>query len=81
MIRDSIHKSLVAYIFELGLYARECPFKKVKKRKAPSGRNGQPFKRSRNSRYEESNVFDDKRNEFILVFSISATSPPDTMDV
>ena len=32
------------------------------KRKAPSGGNGQPFKRSRNSRYEESNVVDVKRN-------------------
>ena len=53
------------------------------KRKAPSGRNGngQPFKRPRNSRYEESNVVDDKRNEFILVSSLSAASPPDTMDV
>ena len=45
MIRDSIHKSLVAYISELGHYCRECPFKKVKKRKAPSGGNGQPFKK------------------------------------
>ena len=53
MIGDSIHKSLVAYISELGHYARECPFKKVKKRKAPSDRNGKPFKRSRNSRDEE----------------------------
>jgi len=53
------------------------------KRKAPSGRNGngQPFKRLRNSRYEESNVVDDKRNEFILVAALSAASPPDTMDV
>ena len=35
----------------------------------------------RNSRYEESNVVDDKRNEFILVSSLSVASPPDTMDV
>ena len=80
MIRDSIHKSLVAYISKLGHYARECPFK-VKKRKAPSGGNGQPFKRSRNSKYEESNVFDDKRNEFILVSALFVASPPNTMDV
>ena len=51
------------------------------KRKSPSGGNGKPFKRSKNSRYEESNVVDDKRNEVILVSAISATSPPDTMDV
>ena len=50
------------------------------KRKAPSGENGQPFKRSRNSRYEESNVVD-KRNEFILLSALSAASPLDTMDV
>ena len=50
-------------------------------RKAPSGRNRQPFKRSRNSRYEESNVVDDKINEFILVSSLFATSPLDSMDV
>ena len=53
------------------------------KRKAPSDRNGngQPFKRSRNSRYDESNVVDNKRNDFILVFALSAASPPDTLDV
>ncbi|WP_208081185.1 hypothetical protein, partial [Bacteroides uniformis] len=45
------------------------------KRKAPSGGNDQPFKRSRNSRYEESNVADDKKNEFILVSALSAASP------
>ena len=31
------------------------------KRKAPSGGNGQPFKRLRNSKYEESNVVDKKK--------------------
>ena len=51
------------------------------KRKAPSDGNGQPFKRSRNSRYEESNVVDDKINEFILVSALFAASPPDTMDL
>ena len=53
------------------------------KRKAPSGRNGngQPFKRSRNSRYEESNVVDNKRNAFILISALSTASPPDTLDV
>ena len=51
------------------------------KRKAPSDGNGKPFKRSRNSRYEESNVVDDKRNEFILVSALSTASPPNTMDV
>ena len=53
------------------------------KRKAPSDRsgNGQPFKRSRNSRYDESNVVDNKKNEYILVSSLSVASPPDTLDV
>ena len=51
------------------------------KRKASSRGNGKPYKRSINSKYEESNFVDDKRNEFILVFSLSAASPPDTMDV
>ena len=50
------------------------------KRKAPFGGNGQPFKRLRNSRYEESNVVD-KRHEFILVSTLSVASLPDTMDV
>ena len=55
----------------------------AKKRKAPSDRsgNGKPFKRSRNSRYEESNVVDNKRNEFILVSALFAASPPNTLDV
>ena len=53
------------------------------KRKAPSNHsgNGQSFKRSRNSRYDESNVVDNKRNEFILVSALSVASPPDTLDV
>ena len=53
------------------------------KRKAPSDRNGnrQPFKRSKNSRYDESNVVDNKRNDFILVSALSTASPPDTLDV
>ena len=53
------------------------------KRKAPFDRsgNGQPFKRSRNSRYDESNVFDNKGNEFILVSALCTASPPDTLDV
>ena len=53
------------------------------KRKAPFDRNGngQPFKRSRNSRYDESNVVDNKRNDFILVSTLSTTSPPETLDV
>ena len=102
MIKDSVHKSLVAYISKLGHYARECPFKKDSpddddnnnnrrddnqrnnrfqgKRKAPSGRNDQHFKGSRNSRYEESNVVD-KRNEFNLVSALFVASPPDTIDV
>ena len=52
------------------------------KRKAPSDRsgNGQPFKRSRNSRYDESNVVDNKKNEYILIFALSAASPSDTLD-
>jgi len=53
------------------------------KRKAPSDRSGnvKPFKRSRNSRYDESNVVDNKKNEYILVFALSAASPLDTLDV
>ena len=53
------------------------------KRKAPSNRsgNGKPFKRSRNSKCNESNVVDNKRNEFIVVFSLSSASPPNTVDV
>ena len=53
------------------------------KRKAPLDRsgNGQSFKRSRNSRYDESNVVDNKRNGFILISSLSVASPPDTLDV
>ena len=50
------------------------------KRKASFGGNGQPFKRSRNSRYEESNVVD-KINEFFLMSAPSLASPLDTMDV
>ena len=52
------------------------------KTKAPSDRNGngQPFKRSRNSRYDESNVVDNKINEFILVYALSTESPLDTLD-
>ena len=51
--------------------------------KAPSDLSGnvQPFKRSRNSTYDESNVVDNKRNEFILVSALSAASPPDALDV
>ena len=46
------------------------------KRKAPSDRsgNGKPFKRSRNSRYNESNVVDNKKNEYILVSGLSANA-------
>ena len=53
------------------------------KRKAPSYRNGngQPFKMSRNSRYDESNVVDNKKNKYILVSALSVASPPDTLDV
>ena len=54
------------------------------KRKAPFDRNGngngQPFKRSRNYKYDESNVVDNKRNEYILIFSLSTASAPDTLD-
>ena len=55
----------------------------AKKRKAPSDRsgNGQPFKRSRNSRYDESNFVDNKKNEYILIYALSAASPLDTLDV
>ena len=53
------------------------------KRKAPSNRNGngKPFKRSRNSKYDGSNVVDNKINEFILVSALSVASPPNTLDV
>ena len=47
----------------------------AKKRKSPSDRsgNGQLFKRSRNSRYDESNVVDNNKNEYIIISSLSAT--------
>ena len=51
------------------------------KRKAPSDRsgNGQPFKRSRNSKYDESNVVE-RKNEYILIYSLSTASPSDMLD-
>ena len=53
------------------------------KRKAPSDRggNGKPFKRPRNYRYDESNVVDNKKNEYIVLSSLSVASPLDTLDV
>ena len=73
-----------------GHYARECPFKKDSldgddnnnnQRNDIQGKEeGSLWGRSRNSRYEESNVVD-KINEFILVSALSAASPLDTMDV
>ena len=53
-----------------------------RKRKASSVRsgNGQSFKRSRNSRYDESNVIDNKRNEYILISALSDAFPSNTLD-
>ena len=53
------------------------------KRKAPSYRSGnaKTFKRSGNSRYDESNVVDNKKNEYILVSALSTASPSDILDI
>eukprot|EP00253_Pinus_taeda_P016139 PITA_16139 len=41
--------------------------------------NGQPSKKARNSRYEESNVVNNKQNEYYLISTLSTTSPSDTL--
>ena len=41
--------------------------------------NDQPFKRTRNSRYDESNVVNYKQKEFYLISSLSTASPLDTL--
>eukprot|EP00253_Pinus_taeda_P005051 PITA_05051 len=42
---------------------------------APRQGNGRPPKRSRNIKYDESNVVDNKQKELYLIFSLSTTSP------
>jgi len=41
--------------------------------------NGRPSKKARNSRYEESNVVNNKQKEFYLISALSTTSPPATL--
>ena len=52
------------------------------KRNAPTTRygNDRPTKKSRNSRYEETNVVD-KKKEFYLISALTIASPPDTLEI
>eukprot|EP00253_Pinus_taeda_P002314 PITA_02314 len=60
---------------------RNNRFNNKGKRNAPAARygNGCPPKRPRNSRYEETNVVD-KKKEFYLIFALTTASPSNTMD-
>jgi len=49
------------------------------KRNAGHQGNGQPSKKARNSRYEESNVVNNKQKEYYLISALSSTSPPDSL--
>eukprot|EP00253_Pinus_taeda_P034667 PITA_34667 len=49
------------------------------KRNARHHGNGQPSKKARNSRYEESNVVNNKQNEYYLILALSTTSPLDSL--
>eukprot|EP00253_Pinus_taeda_P002243 PITA_02243 len=40
--------------------------------------NGRPSKKSRNSRYDASNVVNNKKKEYYLISALSTASPPDT---
>ena len=73
IIRDSIHKSLVAYIFELGT-SKEMYDKLVNMLRANNA-NQVIFFENQLKNLKKG------RDEFILVSALSATSPPDTMDV
>eukprot|EP00253_Pinus_taeda_P001882 PITA_01882 len=42
--------------------------------------NGRPSKKSRNSRYDESNVVNNKQKEYYLISALSTASPPDTLE-
>jgi len=46
---------------------------------APQQGNGRPPKRSRNTRYDESNVVHNKQKEFYLISTLSTASPSDTL--
>eukprot|EP00253_Pinus_taeda_P014798 PITA_14798 len=50
------------------------------KRNAGHQGNGRPSKKSRNSRYEESNVVNNKKKEYYLISTLSTTSPLDTLE-
>eukprot|EP00253_Pinus_taeda_P007311 PITA_07311 len=60
---------------------RNNRFNNKGKRSAPTARNGngQPPKRIRNTRYDESNVVE-KQNEFYLISTLSTAYPLDTLD-
>eukprot|EP00253_Pinus_taeda_P002593 PITA_02593 len=60
---------------------RNNKFNNKAKRNAPIARNGngRPPKKSRNSKYEEGNVVE-KKKEFYLISALTTASPPDTLD-
>eukprot|EP00253_Pinus_taeda_P004551 PITA_04551 len=81
------------YIFhKAGHYARECPDRRNfhrdddqngksnsrGKRSAGNKGRGQPFKKARNSRYE-SNIVDNKQDEYYLPTALSTSAPPDSL--
>ena len=49
------------------------------KRNAGHQGNGRPSKKSRNHRYDESNVVNNKQKEYYFISSLSTASPPDTL--
>eukprot|EP00253_Pinus_taeda_P001640 PITA_01640 len=61
---------------KFGHYAR---FNGKRKRNAGNHGNSQPSKKARNSRYEESNVVNNKQDEYYLISPVSTTSPPDSL--
>jgi len=56
-----------------------CPFQGKKNALASHQGNGRPPKRSRNTRYDEYNVVDNKQKKLYLISSLSTASPPDTL--
>eukprot|EP00253_Pinus_taeda_P033040 PITA_33040 len=92
IIRDSIDNHLVAYMSKLKtskeMYdrvnfnnndQRNGRSNGKGKRNAGHQGNGRPSKKSRNSRYDESNVVNNKQKEYYLILALPTASPLDTL--